>query len=686
MFSTSTIAHKIVVVVLLASSLALCTLTLAFLAFDSVSSHALLQNRLATLADVVGQNSTAAISFNDSTAAREVLDALRAETPIAAGCLYDLSGRLFAWYQREEQPQFCPATLAGISPDGQHSTVIRSILRHNEAVGTIFLSSDLREVEKRRKSLLMLAGGLLVVAILVGTVSGSLLQRRISQPVTELVCAMKEVEANHDFTARVAVEGSDDIAQLGIGFNTMLSELEQRDLAKRYAEAKLQYQAMYDELTGLPNRRLLSDRLSHTLASAARAHHIAALLYIDLDGFKLVNDSLGHAVGDLLLSQVATRLQGRVRAADTLARLGGDEFVVVLAQLNHKDEAALVAEKLLEAITLPFVIEEQKITISASIGISIFPETASDADGLLQQADSAMYAAKRNGKNGVMYYTPEIGISVRERMQLETQLRGAIGRGEISVHYQPEFDMTSQRLIRYEALARWNHPTLGAISPVKFIPIAEESGIIVTLGAYIMELACAEAAAWQNIAPYPIQVAVNVSSVQLSRENFVQEVLDVLQRTGLKPQLLQLEVTESVMVSGAARSAETIKRFRDLGIGVAIDDFGTGYSCLSYLPRLSFDSLKIERSFVHDLGVQPETRAMVSALIGLAHNFGMRVIVEGVEKPEQLEMLQKLGGDEVQGFLLGRPTPDPKAHLETVLNAPPREPEIHHSSIDSSLM
>ena len=683
-FRTGTIAHKIVVVVLLASSLALFTLTGAFLIFDRISSRSQLQSRLATLAGVVGQNSTAAIIFNDNTAAREMLDALQAEPPIVVGCLYDLSGRLFAWYQREEQPQFCPATLAGISSDRRHSTVVRPVLRHNEAVGTIFLSSDLHDLEKREKNLLLLAAGLLLMAITVGTVSGSLLQRRISHPITDLVRAMKDVEANHDFTARVKAGGSDDIAQLGTGFNTMLSELEQRDVEKKSAEAKLQYQALYDELTGLPNRRLLADRLSQTLSQATREHHIAALLYIDLDGFKLVNDSLGHAIGDLLLGQVSERLRARVRAADTLARLGGDEFVVVLGNLNEKSEAALVAQQLLQAITLPFVIEGQKITISASIGISVFPETASDAEGLLQQADSAMYAAKRSGKNGIQYYTPELGITVRERMQLETQLRGAIARGEIAVHYQPEFDMISQRLVRFEALARWNHPTLGSISPTKFIPIAEESGVIVTLGAYIMERACAEAKSWQDTAPYPIQVAVNISSVQLSRENFVQEVLDVLHRTGLKPTLLQLEVTESVMVSGVARTAETIKQFRELGIGVAIDDFGTGYSSLSYLPRLSFDSLKIERSFVHDLGVQPETRAMVSALIGLAHNFGMRVIVEGVETAEQLALLQKLGGDEVQGYLLGRPTPEPMTQLAALVNQPMSATEP--SEIDSTLM
>ena len=566
-----------------------------------------------------------------------------------------------------------------------HSSVVRPVLHHKEAVGTVYLSSDLGDLQRRRSHLLLLAGGLLLMAIAVGTVSGSLLQRRVSKPITDLARAMHDVTAEYNFAARVSVTGNDDIAQLGAGFNTMLSELEQRDIGKKLAESKLQYQALYDELTGLPNRRLLADRLKQTIAGSARAGGIVALLYVDLDGFKLVNDSLGHAAGDLLLGQVASRMQTRIRVADTLARLGGDEFTVVLSGLHNKEEALLVGKQLLEMLSTPFVIEGQKITISASIGISVFPETASDSASLLQQADSAMYAAKRNGKNGIMYYTLELGTLVKERMQIESQLRGAMGRGEICVHYQPEFDLATRRLIRFEALARWNHPTLGSISPVKFIPIAEENGMIVTLGAYIMERACAEAATWQKIAPYPLQVAVNISSVQLSRENFVQEVLDVLQRTGLPPNLLQLEVTESVMVSGAARSAETIKRFRELGIGVAIDDFGTGYSCLSYLPRLSFDSLKIDRSFVNELGAKGETRAMVSSLIGLAHNFGMRVIVEGVEDPEQLELLKDLGGDEVQGFLLGRPTPHPMRELSTFVKHEAEQLAVQKSSRDQTL-
>jgi diguanylate cyclase (GGDEF)-like protein len=438
--------------------------------------------------------------------------------------------------------------------------------------------------------------------------------------------------------------------------------LERRDGERRNAEAKLQHQALNDELTGLPNRRLLRDRLAQTMAAAKRQGSLGAMLYIDLDDFKLVNDSLGHSIGDILLSQVATRLRSRIRASDTLARLGGDEFTIVMARVAGREEAGRVAQQLLDILAAPFLIEDHKITISASVGVSIFPEDAEDPAVLFQQADSAMYAAKNNGRNGVRCYTPEVGSSVRERMNLQNQLRGAIDRGEISVEYQPEFDIPSHRLVRFEALARWTHPTLGTIPPAKFIPIAEEDGMIVSLGAYILERACVEAMAWQKITPYPIQVAVNVSSVQFGRDTFVDEVMEVLNRTGLKPDLLQLELTESVMLNGVSRPAEMMKRLSAIGISLAIDDFGMGYSCLSYLPSLPFDALKIDRAFVNELD-KPAARAMIYSLVTLARNLDMRVIIEGVEKQEQMEFIRKLGAHEVQGYLLGGPTPDPAFQL-----------------------
>ena len=657
-------AHKITCTVLLASAVAVVTLLTALLIFDSISSRALLQNRLSTLADVIEQNSAPALEFDDRRAAEEVLQGLRAETSVVSACLYNASGNLFAQYHRPSVAGECASSFAGVPAFTHNSPGMTGTIMHDkDSVGVLFLLADLRDIEDRRQHLLWVAGWLAVLALAGASVAGTFLQRKLSQPIFELVYAMRDVSAKQDFAIRVPISGSDEIAQLGHGFNTMLAELERRNKENKTFEAKLQYQAANDALTGLPNRRLFADRLGQTLALAGRQKRMVALLYIDLDGFKLVNDSLGHSIGDALLVQVAERLRLRVRQSDTLARLGGDEFTVILTSLHARPEAEMVANSLLQVLATPFTIADHQLTIGASIGISIFPEDAEQPHDLTQQADSAMYAAKRNGKNRAMYFTAELGSLVRERLNLETQLRGAVARGEINLHYQPEFDAVSNRLIRFEALARWTHPTLGSIAPDKFIPIAEEGGLIVTLGAYIMERACAEAVKWQSLTPYPVQVAVNVSSIQFSRAQFVEEVTEILKHTGLRPDLLQLELTESVMLTGVHRSAATMNELRKLGVSLAIDDFGTGYSCLSYLPVLPFDALKIDRSFVRAIDSRPENEAMVHSLVTLAHNIGMRVIVEGIERQEQLDLIRKFGGNEIQGYLMGRPTADPSAQI-----------------------
>jgi diguanylate cyclase (GGDEF)-like protein len=484
-----------------------------------------------------------------------------------------------------------------------------------------------------------------------------------TQAIHDLTEAMQEVSHEERFDTQVSARGSEDIAQLVVCFNRMLSELRQRDRAKREAEGRLQHQALIDELTGLPNRRLLADRLAQSLATARRENSKVALLYIDLDGFKLVNDSFGHAAGDILLMEVGRRFRSRTRESDTLARIGGDEFTVILNHIQKDGDAETVANGLLDSLGEPFFIEGHETTIGASIGISIFPQPGLDNGDLLQQADSAMYVAKRGGKNRIVFFNEDLGVSVRERFTLENELRRALANGELSVHYQPEFDLATNAIVRFEALARWTHPTLGEIPPLQFIPVAEECGLIVLLGAYILEKACTEAMGWQDRADQPIQVAVNVSSVQFSRSTFVDEVLEVLDRTGLRPDLLQLELTESATLISIQHAADTIKRLKSVGITVAMDDFGTGYSCLSYLPKLAFDAIKIDRSFVRELLTCPETRALVESILTLARNLDMKVIVEGIENDEQLALVGKLGGDEAQGYLLGRPSPDPGSQL-----------------------
>ncbi|HVT96004.1 MAG TPA: bifunctional diguanylate cyclase/phosphodiesterase [Acidobacteriaceae bacterium] len=470
---------------------------------------------------------------------------------------------------------------------------------------------------------------------------------------------MAQVSTQREFTTQVAVQGGEEIAELVTGVNTILSELHRRERARREAETRLQHMALIDELTGLPNRRLLADRLSQSLALARRENRKMALLYIDLDGFKLVNDSLTLHIGDLLLRQVAHRLKARFRQSDTVARIAGDEFALILDQVQTWTDADVAAQGVLEVLKEPFEIEDHVIRVTASIGISLFPDHGNEGGQLLQQADCAMFAAKRNGKNRIVHYGDGLGSAARERLTLEGELRRAIENGDIDVSYQPEFDLSTNAIVRFEALARWTHPKLGRIPPGSFIPVAEESGLIVPLGAYVMERACADATTWQRKAGRPIQVAVNVSSVQFARDTFLEEVEEVLRRTGLKPSLLQLELTESATLTGLERAADLMRRLTGRGIGIAMDDFGTGYSCLSYLPKLAFDALKLDRSFVNELAVRPETRPFVQSILSMAHNLHMRVIVEGIETREQLDLMRSLGTDEAQGYLLGRPTPNP---------------------------
>jgi diguanylate cyclase (GGDEF)-like protein len=489
-----------------------------------------------------------------------------------------------------------------------------------------------------------------------------------SNAMRDLSEAMWEVSTRQSFDAEVLVRGSEEVAQLVVGFNGMLSELRKAEESKQQFEQKLKEQAVTDELTRLPNRRLLSDRLGQSVAMAKRDGSKVAVLYLDLDGFKLVNDSLGHATGDALLIEVAERLRSQVREADTLARIGGDEFAIVLNRVRTQDDAQKVARALLDTLACSYTIDGHYIRITGSIGISIFVNDGSSEDDLLQQADSAMYKAKKSGKNRVEFFTNDLSALVREQMTLQNELRRALENDAIEVHYQPEFCLATRRLVRFEALARWTHPNLGSIPPMKFIPIAEESGLINDLGRCVMRKACEDAVNWQQISSTAIQVAVNVSNLQFARESFVDEVVEILQATGLNPTLLQIELTESAMLDRIDQAARSITQLREMGVGVAIDDFGTGYSCLSYLPRLSLDALKIDRSFINDLTTRSDIRGMVRSLIAMAQELGIRVIAEGIETEEQLEMIEDMGGDEVQGYLLGRPTSEPaqviRLHLE----------------------
>ena len=432
---------------------------------------------------------------------------------------------------------------------------------------------------------------------------------------------------------------------------------------RKHAEEQLQKQAMSDVLTGLTNRRYFNDCLGSAIVAAHDAQSSLGVLYVDLDGFKVVNETMGHAAGDEVLAQAAARLKQAAGTEGIVSRIGGDEFAIIVGRLGDAGPAQELGFGVRNAFLKPFDIRGREVHATVSIGLSIFPQFARSGPDLVQQADIAMQEAKRQGKNKVVVYNPQLGAAVHERMEMDNLLRGALDRGEIDVYYQPEFSVRHQTLVCFEALARWTHPVLGSVPPSRFIAAAESSGFIVPIGLWILETACARAVTWQESGS-PVKVAVNVSPVQFFRDDFVPKVQEILERTRLVPTLLQIELTESVMLTAREQTIKKMHELRAMGVSLAMDDFGTGYSALSYLGRLPFTSLKIGRTFVQDLDDDGHSGRMIETLVALAHKFDMSVVVEGVETDSQMSAIRAFGCDEVQGFLLGRPTHAPECFLD----------------------
>ncbi|GAB4356416.1 MAG: hypothetical protein Kow006_23530 [Gammaproteobacteria bacterium] len=424
---------------------------------------------------------------------------------------------------------------------------------------------------------------------------------------------------------------------------------------RKESEERIARLAHYDALTNLPNRWLFQDRCQHALLRAAREGYQLALLFLDLDGFKDINDGLGHPVGDKVLQAIAERLLDALREEDTIARLGGDEFVVVIEDVGNARDVAVIADKLLKAVRDPIEIAEHCFHLSASIGISLFPADGVDTTTLVRNADAAMYRAKEQGRNNYQFYTSELTTSAFERVLLENQLRHALENNELSLVYQPQFDLQSGNAVGIEALLRWHHPKFGNISPDRFIPTAERSGLILPIGEWVLENACRQARAWTD-AGLPIErLAINVSGAQIQRSEFVEIVKRALSRTGFDASRLELEVTESFIMTQADQGIRTLEALRTLGVTLAIDDFGTGYSSLAYLKQLPIDRLKIDKSFVRDVPGDANDLAITRAVIALAKSLQLQVIAEGVETEQQQAFLVAEGCDEAQGYLFSRP-------------------------------
>jgi diguanylate cyclase (GGDEF)-like protein/PAS domain S-box-containing protein len=422
--------------------------------------------------------------------------------------------------------------------------------------------------------------------------------------------------------------------------------------ARKVAEERVQFLAYFDALTGLPNRALMRDRLAQAMASARRKHERVAVLFLDLDRFKLINDSLGHTVGDLLLKEVAERLKGCTRECDTVARIGGDEFVVVLTGLH---EASEIASRVATSLSSTFEVMGHSLATSCSIGISLFPDHGDDGETLIKYADQAMYSAKESGRNAIRFFSSEMNRQLTERAALENDLRRALEREEFFLVYQPQIETASGALAGFEALIRWRHPQLGLVPPDRFITIAENTGLILPIGEWVIHTACTQAKAWLDRGLLSVPVAVNVSAVQFRQSEFCEVIKRALAGSGLPPQYLELELTESLLLTNQDVVLSVLQELRELGLKLAIDDFGTGYSSLSYLKQFRVNKLKIDRSFIRDVTTSSDDAAITTAIIRMAKSLNLTVVAEGVEDKAQFDFLRALKCDEIQGYYFSKP-------------------------------
>lgn len=491
------------------------------------------------------------------------------------------------------------------------------------------------------------------------------LQEEVLETNKGLIALTIELEDSQSIAMRMMREAQEAKEKVEQANQKLLEEIEKRkqieeDLRKSRDQER--YLAYHDSLTDLPNRLLFQDRLGQSLAQARRNGLMVATIFLDLDGFKIINDTLGHSIGDLLLQNVAERLTACIRETDTAARWGGDEFCVILNSITDQTSVAKVAEKILTTISKSYLFQDRELFITTSLGISLYPRDGEEEETLIKNADVAMYHAKGSGKSKCEFYDAKLsyGEEPLKRMEIENGLLFALDREEFQIYFQPQMDIGSGQIIGVEALIRWFHPNLGWISPGTFIPLAEETGMIIPIGNWVLLSACRQMKAWQNQGYPPVTVGVNVSALQFHQQKFVRMVEDVLEESRLDPQYLELEITENVVMKNTDIAKETLKYLKELGVKISIDDFGTGYSSLSYLKNFQIDKLKIDQSFIRSIAEEKADLAITQAIISMAHSLQLKAIAEGVETEEQREILGSMGCDEIQGYLFSRPEPAEK--------------------------
>lgn len=629
--------------------------------FESARANALVQ------AGIVADNAAPAVQFLDQSNAQEILEGLRRDPQVLGARILLADGSLFAEIGSKGMVE------AADDRTRLGSLVVRTPLQDGaQTLGTLELRLETSNVFRRILSYLSAVGAATLAALVLGGLVIYRLQRTITVPLSELTQLMREVSSGGDLSRRSSIAGRDELGELSCSFNRMIEQIEARSLMlshelseRQRAERQLEHLAHHDPVTGLPNRHFFGKHLSQLRRGRIADDGLMALLFIDLDNFKFINDTFGHDSGDQVLVAVGERISGLLRGNDLVVRFGGDEFVVLLEHVVDEVRALRIASKIQEGVVKPLQVGSQEYRVSCSIGISMYPDHAASFDELLQRADAAMYAAKQSGKNCVELWRPAISESSSTRFLLESDLRQAMSAGQLSLYYQPIIDLSSGRVAGMEALLRWQHPTRGFVAPAEFIPIAEEAGLIIELGEWVMRTAFSQAVIW-NRRHGRLFMAVNVSGRQFRDREFADKVESIVRSCGLAPELVELEVTESIVMENTAEAIRLLQDLASRGFSLSMDDFGTGYSSLSYLKRFPLRKLKIDRSFVSDLIINREDMAIVKTIIGLAGMLSMKVVAEGVETPAQARSLRDQGCEYGQGYHFSKPLSVPA--VEALLN------------------
>ena len=660
---------------LLLTSATLTVLLVTLLAYQLVVQKSELTENVRAHAMVVGSNGSAAIIFGNAREAHETLASLSAVSDITRAAFLLPDGQQLAAYRRDSGAS--NADIAAPEEPGWYALLVRQpIVLHGQLIGSVVVQASLASLY-RGLALQALFGGLAAVVTLALSL---LLTRRIAsdivRPLLSLVQLTEQVRAEQDFSLRASVYGNDETGRLARSFNDMMEQLEWHDARinaelqqRRLTELQLNQLAYHDPVTGLHNRHYFKEKLETAVAEVLRYATSCAVLFIDLDDFKIVNDTLGHETGDKLLSLVAERLRATLRSNDVVCRIGGDEFAVIMENGVATSQAERVAANIVTALSNPFVIDGQQIGVGASLGISLCPDHATDTVSLLRNADTAMYHAKGNGKNNYRLYEADMENGSIRRFSLEQSLRLALEQGQLQLLYQPLVDLSdSARLIGFEALLRWNHPELGVIGPQEFIPLAEETGLIHPIGDWVMRSAFRQAQEWQAICP-GVRIGVNLSGRQLKRTDALERIFAAIEASGLPAHLIDIELTESILMDDRTSTVAKLQALRAAGVRISLDDFGTGYSSLDYLRLYPVDTLKIDRSFVANLPDDASSVAITRAIMAIADGLSLGVVAEGIESEAHAAFLRGAGCPVAQGYLYARPL-DVSAATELAMSRP----------------